>query len=312
MSVLSVFVGAILPVLALAGIGYLLAVRRNVAVGPLNAVTVYVLAPALVFHTLATTEMSGAVVAKVAAGVVVLTFTMALVADAAGRALGEEEPTLSALVLAATFQNTGNYGLPVAAFAFGVAGRETAVLFLTAQSVLIYTLGVYLAARSGGRAGTAGVRQVFYTPLVYAAVAGLVLRAGGWVPTGNVMDTVALTGDAAIPLLQIVLGAQLARTEFGSVRSAAVLPTLFRFGVAPLLGVALAVLLDFGDPAVARVFVLEAAMPVAVTPVLLITEFGGDGIEGPGYVSAATLVTTLVSVPFLSALIVALQSGWLV
>lgn len=110
----SVFTTAILPIVAVGGVGYLLGSVRDVGTDGVNTVVVYVLAPALVFHSLVTT-------------------------------------TLAALILVTAFPNTGNYGIPVSNFAFGGTGRATAVVALSVQAVLIYSLGVYIAGRGRGR-----------------------------------------------------------------------------------------------------------------------------------------------------------------
>lgn len=310
-----IFLGAVGPIVAIAAVGYVLDATRGVDPGPLNTVVVYVLAPALVFHSLAVTELDAATLLRLAAGVVAFTLAMWFVAEAVGRATGEREPLLSALVLVAIFSNSGNLGVPVSDFAFGDVGRQTAVVFLSVQSVLMYTLGVYAASRSAGSAGREGLRRVFRLPLVYAVLAALAARALGVVPAadGAAMESLQLVGDAAIPVMLLVLGVQLARTDTGAAVSRTGSAVALRLAVAPAVGLGIATLLGFGDPDVARVFVLETAMPAAVTPVILVTEFAADaragGLTVPQYVSTSVLVTTLLSVPVLTLVIAVLRSG---
>jgi predicted permease len=313
--VAGIFLGAVGPIVAIAAVGYLLAVAKDVDPKPLNTAVVYVLAPALVFHSLAVTELAAGTLGRLVLGVVAFTGAMWAVAEAVGRAVDETEPMLSALVLVAVFSNTGNLGIPVSDFAFGDVGRQTAVVFLSVQSVLVYTVGVYVASRSGGAAGLSGVRRVFRLPLVYAVVAAIAARALGVVPdaSGAGMETLQLVGDASIPVMLLVLGIQLARTNTGAALSSVWTCTALKLGVAPLVGLGVALALGFENAAVARVFVLEAAMPAAVTPVILVTEFAAgarsDGVSVPEYVSTTVLVTTLLSVPLLTLLIAVLRSG---
>lgn len=312
---LGIFASAIGPIVAIAGVGYLLALRKDIDPEPLNTAVVYVLAPALVFHSLAVTELAPATLARIAVGVVALTAVMWGISEAFGRAVGQDEPMLSALVLVAVFANTGNLGIPVSDFAFGDVGRQTAVLFLSVQAVLMYTVGVYVASRSGGASGLAGVRRVFEIPLVYALVAALLARALGVVPPadGATMQAVKLVGDAAIPVMLLILGAQLARTDTAAAVSRAWTGTVLKLGVAPAVGLGVALALGFENPTVARVFVLESAMPAAVTPVILVVEFAGDarsgGVSVPEFVSTCVLVTTLLSIPLLTAIVAVLRSG---
>lgn len=313
--VVGIFLGAVGPTVAIAAVGYVLSVTRGIDPRPLNTAVVYVFAPALVFHSLAVTEFGASTLARLTVGVVAFTVAMWGVAEAFGRAVGEGEPMLSALVLVAIFSNAGNLGIPVSDFAFGEVGRQTAVVFLSVQSVLVYTIGVYVASRSGGVAGFVGVRRVFRLPLVYAVLAALAARALDVVPAASTsgMEALRLVGDASIPVMLLVLGIQLARTDTGAAVSRSWSGSALKLGVAPLVALAVALAVGFQNPAVARVFVLEAAMPAAVTPVILVTEFAADARSGavsvPEYVSTCVLVTTLLSVPLLTLFIAVLRSG---
>jgi len=317
-SLLSIFVSAILPIVLIAGVGFTLGRTKDVEPGPLNTATVYVLAPALVLHSLLDTGLSGGTLLKLAAAVTAFTLGMAALAELSGRLLGVDDATLSALVLVSTFPNAGNYGIPVSDFAFGTVGRGVAVLYVAVQSVLMYTVGVYVASRGGGSAGLGALRRVFRIPLIYAVAAGLLVRALGLVPAGGstAMETLQLVGDASIPVMLLILGIQLANTDFGAAVPQLTVATVGKMVVAPAVALGVALLVGFEEPTVARTFVLESAMPAAVTPLVLLIEFADDvevgGVSAPEFVSTAVAVTTLISVPVLTVLISVLQSGALV
>lgn len=314
MSLFSIFATAILPIVTVGAVGFALGRATGVQTDSLNTVVVYVLAPALVFHSLASTSLAQSTLVEVAVAVTAYHLLMILLAEGVGRLFGERDPFLSALVLVAAFPNTGNYGIPVSNFAFGSTGRSTAVLFLSVQSVLIYTLGVYIASRGGGNSGLEGVKRVFRIPLVYAVVAALLARWVGVVPPAGTtaMETLKLVGDASIPLMLLILGIQLSKTDVGSTLSEVGVVTVLKMAVAPVVGVAIAFVVGFSDPNVGRTFVLECAMPAAVTPLILVGEFAeGDvsGVPVAEFVSTAVFVTTLVSVPTLTVTIALLESG---
>ena len=313
MSLLSIFATAILPTVSIAAVGFFLGRFRDVDPRSLNTITVYVLAPALVFHTLLTTTLGSETLVQIAVGVAAYHFAIILVAEGVGRAAGVSEPALSALVLTSAFPNAGNFGIPVSEFAFGPTGRSTAVLVVSVQNVLIFTLGVYIASRSGGTRGLAGVRRVLEIPLVYAVVAALALRYVGFVPPveSTAMSTLKLVGDSSIPVMLLILGVQLSNTDYGATLGQVGLATALTVGVAPFVGLGVAALVGFSDPTVARTFVLECAGPAAVTPVILVTEFGEGSVAGVDvaeFVSTVVLVTTLVSVPAVT-LVIALSGG---
>jgi len=310
----SVFTTAILPIVAVGGVGYLLGSVRDVDTDALNTVVVYVLAPALVLHSLATTTLAGSTLVQITAAVVLFHLVAILVAEAAGRAVGASRTALAALILVTAFPNTGNYGIPVSNFAFGATGRATAVVALSVQAVLIYTVGVYVAGRGSGGGVLAGVRRVFEVPLVYAVAAALFARWVGVVPPAGstAMSTLRLVGDSAIPLMLLLVGIQLARTDVGSTLSTVGGAVALKMVVAPVLGVGVALAVGFSDPVVARTFVLETAMPSAVTPVILVGEFAEGEVAGvpvTEFVSTAIFATTLASVVTLTAVIAILRTG---
>lgn len=315
MSLFDIFATAILPIVAIAAAGVGLGRFTDVDPGPLNTAIVYVLAPALVVHSLATTAFTGETILKVTLSVVAYVVGMLVVAEAVGRLVGLAEPKLSALVLAATFPNAGNFGIPLSDFAFPDGGRAVAVLYLGVQAVLMFTAGTYVASRAGGASGRRGLRRVATLPLVWAVPVALGLRWLGLVPPADTtaVQTLKLVGDSSIPLMLLVLGVQLSRTDYGAALSQAVVPSVLKLAVAPAVGVLIALGVGFDDPTVARVFVLECATPAAITPLILVTEFAGDadagGVTAPEFVSTTVLVTTLASVPVLTVLIALLRDG---
>jgi predicted permease len=316
MSLLSIFATAILPIFAIAVVGFVLGRSRDIDPGPLNTVTVYVLAPALVFHSLATTELAAGTLAGVALAVVAYHAVMILIAEGVGRLVDGATTGVSAIVLVSAFPNSGNFGIPVSEFAFGETGRATAVLYLTTQSVLVYTVGIYIASRGSSEGALAGVKRVFTVPLIYAVLAALAARSLNLVPPAEstAMETLGLVGDSAIPIMLLILGLQLAETNYGATLRQVGTATVLKMGVAPFVAAGVALVIGFSDPTVGRVVVLESAMPAAITPLILLVEFGEGEVGGvpvESFVSTVVLVTTLVSIPVLTGLIALLDAGLL-
>jgi predicted permease len=311
-----VFLSAILPIVSLAGVGYLLGRVKHIDVGGLNTVTIYVLAPALVFHSLSTTPVGGLTAVKIAAGIGAYLLVIGVVATAVHRATDATTPTLGALFLVSAFPNAGNYGIPLSDFAFGPVGRSTAVLYLSIQSIYMYTVGAYVASLgSDATDARTAVTKVLRLPLVYAVLAAFLLVRLDAVPPvdGTLMRTLELTGNATIPVMLLLLGIQLANTDYAGALSKVGMANVLKLGVAPVVGIGLALLLGFGDAVVARTFVLEIATPAAITPLMLVIEFRDPsptgGISDAEYISSVILTSTLLSVPVLTVLIVLLESG---
>jgi predicted permease len=128
------------------------------------------------------------------------------------------------------------------------------------------------------------------------------------------MQTVELVGEAAIPLMLLVLGIELSNTDYGSALRRVSPAVVLKLLVAPVVAVGIALLIGFEDATVARVFVLESSMPAAVTTIILTGEFSapGEEIDAEEFAGTAILVTTLLSIPVLTLLIGALEAGLLV
>lgn len=322
MSFVSAVTSAVLPVLLVAGVGYALGSLRDIDVDGLGTVAVYVLTPALVFTSLVNTHLGGETVARIAVGFLAVAAVLVAGTEAIGRLTGQSTAGRSTLVLTSAFPNCGNYGIPLSAFAFGAIGRTTAVVFVAVQSVVVYTLGVWIASRAGGSRGLTAMREVFTLPLLYALLAAGLVRFLGIAPPADssLMSVLTMVGNAAIPVMLLVLGIQLANTDASASLRQVATPTTVKLVVAPLVaaGVALALArlgLGFTDAAVGRTFVLEWATPAAVTPLVLTVEFAREGdIQGlspPEYVSSVVLISTLVSVVTVAATIAALNAGFL-
>ena len=315
MSLVAALTESILPVLSIAGVGYVLGRGRKINVDAIATVTIYVLTPALVFHSLVTTPIGERTAFVLGAGVTAYTFGMLALAAGVGSALGESGATYGGLLLSSSFPNAGNYGIPLAAFAFGAVGRSTAVLYIVFQSVLMYTVGVSIASRGSSTSTKGAALEIFRLPLVYAVVAAPLVRLLGAVPADGspAMDVLRLTGDAAIPVMLLLLGIQLANTTYGSAVRQTVPAFVLKLVVSPALAIGVALAFGLGGD-VGRVFVLACAMPAAVTPLLLTIEYdtGGEGITAPEYVSTAILLTTVGSIGTLTVLLFVLRSGLLI
>lgn len=330
MSIVSVFVTAILPVTVVAGVGAIIGGLTETDAGPLNTITLYVLLPSLIFHSLVTTSIPIGTAVKVGVGVGLYTLLMVLIAVVVTRVRGHGRASLSALVLGSTFTNAANYAIPVAAFAFGPVGRSAAVLFVIAQNVMMYTVGVYVASRSRAASRTAA-SEIFRLPLMYAVVVAVLAKWVDVVPTGTALETIRFTGEAAIPVMLLILGIELAGTRRAAV-SAVRTPTVLKLLVAPVVGVAIALFLSFDTPVIARTFVLGCAAPTAIMPLVLAIKYsstdadgsvdadteseaisapdsGGISVPIPQYVGAAVFLSTVASIPTLTILLWILQSG---
>jgi malate permease and related proteins len=141
--------------------------------------------------------------------------------------------------------------------------------------------------------------------LDYAALAGLLARAAGLDLAGEghaviagLFRGVTLMSDAALPLLLLLLGMQLAQGVVVEQPGLTTLAVVLRLLVSPLLAFGLAWLPGLSDLSL-RVVVLESSMPTAVNMVLFSLEFDAR----PGFVAGVVVVSTLLSLGTLALLL---------
>lgn len=288
-----IFVDIVLPVALIVGIGYLLGRVTGLEARPVANVSLYILSPALIMMSLASSTVAAEDLATMAVAVIVLTIALFLLALAAAYGFGLSAPRRSALLLSTVFSNAANYGFPVIVFALGPEALEPAAVFVVVQAVLMYSLGVIIAALGRQEAQmdiSQALRAVASQPAFYAAIAGLLLRVSPLELPLFLARPLDMLAQAGIPMVLVVLGMQLARTKLGEGLADVTLATVLRLVVSPIVALLLMRLLNVPD-LVAKVLVIQAATPTAIVVTLLAVEY--DAL--PEVVSSTTLVTTLLS-----------------
>lgn len=182
--------------------------------------------------------------------------------------------------------NTGNMGLPLCLFAFGQQGLGIAVAVYVTYSVGQFTLTPML------QSGASPLRTLATTPIVYGAVAGLLLLFGHVQLPGWVASSVRLLGQLMIPLMLLALGHTL-----GGLRTKHLSFATF-WGAARIalgFGVALGISALFHLHGISRgVLLLQGAMPAAVFNYLFAARYDRTPDEVAGIVLMSTLISALL------------------
>jgi predicted permease len=306
----SVFAQVLLPILAVVGSGYLLQRRLELDLQSVNRLSLYLLSPALIFSSLAQSRIEVAETLRISAFMTLFVISIGAVAWLVALILRLEAIDRAAMMLCVMFMNAGNYGLPAAQFAFGREGFDRAVLFFVVQAILAQTLAIYIAgAGHGDRIG--GLIRLLRMPQVYAVLAALAVRWGGLRldPAGegalnHLFRGVDLVGDAAVPLLLIILGLQLAESEGIGEAPKVALATVLRLGLSVPLALLLSHLLGLNELST-KLAVMLSSMPTAVNMTILAIEFD----VRPRFVSSVVVVSTVASVLSLTVILVLLGAG---
>lgn len=286
---LQIFIDNIAPILLIAGIGYLSGRRLRADPAPLGRIIFNILSPALIFQSLSTSEIEFEELAELVLVMIAFAGIMAAAGYLAARWCTDDQVNRTAVILAAICPNNGNYGLPVTSFAFGPAVLARAVVIFVATTLLNYTLGVFVASR-GGRTLRQSLVVVARVPVLHAAILGLVVNFTGFELPPLLARPVLMLSQAAIPMMLILLGLQLAQT------SQMVQPQLVGVGaglrllLSPLVAAALALLIGLDAPAAIAV-IMQASMPVAVVTIILATEFELNRQLSLSLILASTLLS---------------------
>ncbi|KKK35051.1 membrane protein [Salinicoccus sediminis] len=293
----------VLPVFLIFGIGYISQKLLKMDIKSISAMSLYILLPLLTFDTFYRNELTvdylylfifSVFITLILIGITVL----------AGWFMKSSKEDVSAILLGTLFPNSGNYGAPVMLFALGAVAFDYAIVLMVLHGFIISTVGIFIA--SFGSGGTISVKDailsIFRIPVIYGAAAGLLFQLMGITIDEKLMDILQMTGNAAIPVVMLILGMQLAeiRKENFELRNINAV-VLIRMVVSPIAAMVLVMFMPV-DETMKMVFIILNAMPVAANSTMLAVQFNVK----PNLVSFSTLVTTLLSlltIPFFLYLI---------
>ncbi|MDQ0206516.1 AEC family transporter [Alkalicoccobacillus murimartini] len=297
---MSIFIQVVLPVILIFAVGYLIQKVKKVDIRPISTIAIYVMTPCLVFKTFYETELNNQYVYMVVFSFVLMFILIAL-CKVYTHIRKIDMSTENALILSTAFMNTGNYGTPIILFAYGEAGFEYAISAMVLQSILMNFFGVYYAVK--GKAGIRiALRAVAKMPATYAALLALLLNATNLTVPSNLFGTIDLISDAAIPMVMVILGMQLAMIKWGNFDWMNItFSVMLRMFISPAIAWILVQFMPI-DPLLGKVLIVSAAMPSAATIVMYAVQFQAQ----PKLVSSVTLITTLISIPTVTILIILL------
>jgi predicted permease len=300
-AMLDVFLEVVLPVAVAALAGGLLGRWRGIPVETAAALTFYIFAPALVFHAMATTTLPARISLEVVA-VMLASFAAMCVASLLWSLLrGHDARMRAAVATGATTPNVGNMGLPVSQLAFGDVGLQIAVMNFVAGAVLVNTAGIAIAATAGGSSRDALLAPLKY-PALYAALAGVAVNVADLDLPAAIEAPAASLGAAAVPTMLVVLGLQLSSLSIAEDIVDGVAVNVARLVISPAAAWLCVGALSI-DGVTADTLIVLAAMPTAVSAIILATTFNAR----PSFVTQVVVTSTLLSMATLSVLIAAVR-----
>ena len=293
----AILLQVLLPIILLAGAGFVL--RRRVDVSPraISRVVYYVLTPCLIYTSLLTFSFDPEITSRSLLFAAVQMIIVGGLAYFLTRRWGYSGGLASAFIITTILLNNGNYGLPLNLFAFGETGLAYALLLFMFNAVFAGAVSIYLAI-SGQDNGMAAIKRTLKQPIIWAIVLAGVSRATHLIPTGSLMEMLQMTGQAAIPVFLIVLGMSLAQTDVRANLAPVLRLTTLRMIISPLIALVVASVVGLSGVAYS-VAVMQASMPTAVNSIVITNEFE----TAPDFTAGVVLMTTLVSLVTLPILL---------
>ncbi len=287
--IISVLTQNILPIFIVAAFGYALQRWIGVEKRPLSTIVLNVLSPCLVFSSLVGSKLPSDELVGLALFTVLAVLLMSGVAFLSARVLRLGRSETIALMVVTMFVNGGNYGLTLNQLRFGDPGLARAVVYYTTSTVMLYTLGIFIASM-GEMTWRDALRRLLRLPPVYAAVLAIIVYSFRIPLPAPLLRGVEVAGAGAIPVMLLLLGMQLADLKTVASLRLAVPAIGLRLLIGPLIGLMVATLLGLSGLG-RSTSIIEASMPPAVFTIILATEFDLE----PEAVTSIVLLSTLLS-----------------
>lgn len=199
----------------------------------------------------------------------------------------ENRDAQAAASLVLTFGNCANLGFLLLRFSLGEEGLQVGAVFLAANTVLLATLGVAIAA--GELRPSRAAVAIFKVPWLYAVAAALVVREVPEFPLWLSRASIALK-EGALPYLLVLSGLQLAKVDIRRILGGAIGLGVGRLVFASLLAWGLTLFMKV-QGTLRKALILEGSVPSAVNAFLLAAQFG----RRPDLAAAALFLSTALS-----------------
>jgi len=288
--------GALAPVFLLIALGWLLRARGfpGAAFWPAaERLVYYVLFPALLFLTTATSALVGFALLPLALALVGALLAVGALALMLGPWLGVDHAGLTSVFQGAIRTNT-YVGLGAAGTLYGAAGLEVLGIVILIVVTTVNLLSVAVLIHYGRKAAGGGevVSSVARNPLILACLAGFACNAAGIELAGVPRDTLAVLGQASLTLGLLCVGAGLELAHLGRQRAAALATCALKLVLMPA-ATALACRLLGIEGLSAAVAVLFTAGPISASSYVLARQLGGDAPLMAGLITLTTMAAAL-------------------
>lgn len=283
------FFQVILPVFLIAFAGFVFERKSKTEINSLANSALFLFAPSLVFSALINQTVESDVLGLLAAFMVLYTTLLCLLSYGIARWRKFDGNTTRAFTLTTSMMNIGNFGLPLVFFAYGEASLNVSVVLFVLFNIPLGTLAIIIAQGQNVKWQEA-LKNTIKIPIFYGVALALLCKLFDWQPPEFIMRATELLGQAAIPMMLVLLGMQLSRTKIHQGWGFFGLATVIRLLIGPLIAICLTAILGL-DGLTRKIVILQSSTPSAVLPLLYTIRSG----TRPDLVSGTILVSTLCS-----------------
>lgn len=287
-SIPATVISTIVPVFSIIGLGYVFAHFKKINLDSIIEILLYITIPALVIAYISRSPIILGEFGLIAISVAIIVAVTALASYTYLRITKQRGQR--GFYLTTIFMNAGNLPFPLAFLAFGNEGLAITILFYIVISVLVYTLGIYIAKGSGG------MGEMLKLPLVYSVILAVGLNLSGYRLPEPIMTACEMLGVATIPLMLIALGYQLYSTKLTHLRDSFA-ASFIRIAVG-LGGGFLAVTILNIDGLLRQIILLSSVMPSAVITFIFSYRYNVQSELVASTVSMSTLIS-IITIPAL-------------
>lgn len=287
----SEILNVVLPTFITIVIGFVVGKFVRININGVIDIVFYIGLPALVFMSILNQQIVLLDAAKIWASVVAVSLGCGAIAWIVFRLLKSRH---SGLYLPVTLPNTVNVPFPIISLAYGPAGLFVATLYYIPNVILLYSVGIFIAA---GRGWRDNLKAMLKVPTLYAALIALVLNLLQIEIPVLVARPLDFIGSMVIPAVVLTLGYSLAGVKITSL-SVTLWASLIRLAGGFGIGLLMVYLLDITG--IARsVVILMSAMPAAVNTYTIAAKYKNE----PDLVASVVMVTTIASLLIIPVLL---------
>lgn len=265
-----------LPIILLIATGFVFQKMFSLDVRTFSKLALYLLVPVVIFEKLYTTDVSWDFFIKVVPFVLLLQVIMYFAALLFSALLHFKGSIRKAFTNSMVLINTGNYGIPLIDLVFrgDPLAAASQIFIVTIQNVTTCTFGVFQAS-SGSASKKRALVSIVKMPAIYALLLVIAIKSLGITLPGAITKPLGYISDSFVATAILALGVQLAEVRLGRGLGRVMAASVIKVITAPLVGFALALLLDIRG-VLGAALIIGLSTPTAVNTAALALEFGNE------------------------------------